>query len=165
MGPPEVYYPPTTAAATGGNPFVDLLVTTYNTTITAAPPPPMGYTENNSPTFFSTGNPSLDAFFHLSPDTPQQTLTQKLQSAWAHNPLTALKLVCNLRGVRGKGKCDKEGYYTAALWLHQFHPKTLACNVGTLADFGYFKDLPEILYRILEGSEVRRVAKAREGRR
>lgn len=68
--------------------------------------------------------------------------------------------MCNLRGVRGTGKSDKEGYYTAVMWLHKHHPKTLACNVGPLADFGYFKDLPEILYRILEGEEVRRKEKA-----
>ncbi|KAH7835204.1 hypothetical protein Vadar_023817 [Vaccinium darrowii] len=119
----------------------------------------MTLTENASPTFLSTGNPCLDFFFHVVPDTPPETLTLRLKSAWDHNPLTTLKLVCNLRGVRGTGKSDKEGYYTAALWLHKNHPKTLACNVGPLAEFGYFKDLPEILYRILEGPEVRREAK------
>ena len=43
--------------------------------------------------------------------------------------------------------------------LHSHHPKTLAANVPSLADFGYFKDLPEILYRLLEGSEVRKTQK------
>ncbi|KAI4336528.1 hypothetical protein L6164_015044 [Bauhinia variegata] len=51
------------------------------------------------------------------------------------------------------------GFYTAALWLHGHHPKTLACNVASFADFGYFKDLPEILYRLLEGSDVRKIQK------
>ncbi|MCD7471797.1 hypothetical protein HAX54_012466 [Datura stramonium] len=50
-----------------------------------------------------------------------------------------LKLVCNLRGVRGTGKSDKEGYYTAALWLHQLHPKSLACNLES-CEFGYRLD-------------------------
>ncbi|KAI8526777.1 hypothetical protein RHMOL_Rhmol12G0022500 [Rhododendron molle] len=159
LGPPEVYSPRTTivtamaTSAATGNPFIDLMVDNFNTTTTATPPPPMGYTEKKSPTFLSTGNPCLDAFFHVTPNTPSAILTQRLHKAWEHNPLTALKLVCNLRGVRGTGKSDKEGYYTAALWLHQHHPKTLACNVGPLAEFGYFKDLPEILYRILEGPE------------
>ncbi|XP_058194564.1 uncharacterized protein LOC131311226 [Rhododendron vialii] len=160
VGPPEVYRPRTatpTPAATG-NPFVDQMVANFNKK-TTVPPPPMIFTENYARTFLSTGNPCLDFFFHVVPNTPPVTLTQRLQSAWDHNPLTALKLVCNLRGVRGTGKSDKEGYYTAALWLHKHHPKTLACNVGPLAEFGYFKDLPEILYRILEGPEVRRQAK------
>lgn len=119
----------------------------------------MGFTENHSPTFLSSGNPCVDFFFHVVPDTPPKTLTQRLQLAWAHNPLTALKLVCNLRGVRGTGKSDKEGFYAAALWLHKNHPKTLACNVASVADFGYFKDLPEILYRLLEGFNVREIQK------
>lgn len=85
------------------------------------------------------------------PDTPPNDLIQRLAVSWSHDPLTTLKLVCHLRGVRGTGKSDKEGFYTAALWVHENHPKTLALNLPSLVDFGYFKDLPEILYRILEG--------------
>ncbi|XP_048137272.1 uncharacterized protein LOC115739026 isoform X2 [Rhodamnia argentea] len=117
--------------------------------------PQKGYTENNSATFQSTGNPCLDFFFHVVPDTPPESLTRRLESAWAHDPLTALKLVCNLRGVRGTGKSDKEGFHAAARWLFKNHPRTLACNAGALAGFGYFKDLPEILYRLLEGPDIR----------
>ncbi|GFP98585.1 uncharacterized protein l728 [Phtheirospermum japonicum] len=91
----------------------------------------MGYTENNSPTFLSTGNPCLDFFFHVVPDTPPETLIQRLELAWKQDPLKTLKLLCNLRGVRGTGKSDKEGGYTAALWLHKNHPKTLACNMAS----------------------------------
>ncbi|PON43348.1 hypothetical protein PanWU01x14_274470 [Parasponia andersonii] len=87
----------------------------------------MGLTENLSPTFLSTGNPFLDFFFHIVPDTSPDDLIQRPGLAWAHDPLTTLKLICNLRGA--------------------------------LADFGYLKDLPEILYRLLEGSQVRKIAK------
>ncbi|GMN49339.1 hypothetical protein TIFTF001_018493 [Ficus carica] len=37
----------------------------------------------------------------------------------------------------------------------QKHPRTLASSVGSFAEFGCFKDLPEILYRLLEGPDVR----------
>ncbi|KAI8526784.1 hypothetical protein RHMOL_Rhmol12G0023100 [Rhododendron molle] len=154
LGPPEIYRQPTTT----GDPFVHEMVINPNNSATI-PPTNMGYTENRSPTFLSTTNPCLDFFFHVVPSTRPKRLTLRLKSAWVHDPLTTLKLVCNLRGVRGTGKSDKEGCYTAALWLHEHHPKTLACNVGSLAAFGYFKDLPEILYRILEGPGVRREAK------
>ncbi|KAI8010523.1 Uncharacterized protein L728 [Camellia lanceoleosa] len=132
LGPPELRLP--TATATN---------------------PPMGFTENNSATYLSSGNPCLDFFFHIVPDTPPQQVIARLSSAWDHHPLTTLKLVCNLRGVRGTGKSNKEGFYAAALWLHKHHPKTLACNVKTIADFGYFKDMLEILYRLLEGPQAR----------
>ncbi|OMO95317.1 hypothetical protein COLO4_15988 [Corchorus olitorius] len=121
--------------------------------------PPRGRTENNSATFLSSGNPCLDFFFHVVPDTPSDQLIQRLELAWAHDALTTLKLVCNLRGVRGTGKSDKQGFYTAAIWLFIKHPKTLALNLTAIAEFGYFKDFPEILYRILEGFNSRSIQK------
>ncbi|XP_068307162.1 uncharacterized protein [Pyrus communis] len=118
--------------------------------------PPMGFTENGSGTFRSSGNACLDLFFQVVPSTPASYINQQLPLAWAHDALTTLKLICNLRGVRGTGKSDKEGFYTAAFWLHKNHPKTLACNLASFAEFGYFKDMPEILYRLLEGHDVRK---------
>ncbi|CAN0901460.1 Uncharacterized protein L728 [Linum grandiflorum] len=120
---------------------------------------PMGLTEQGSATYLSTGNPCLDFFFHIVPNTPADHLIARLHLAWAQDAITALKLICNLRGVRGTGKSDKEGFYAAALWLYNHHPKTLALNAKALAEFGYFKDFVEILYRILEGLDVRKRAK------
>ncbi|GER26081.1 hypothetical protein STAS_01701 [Striga asiatica] len=139
---------------------MDLMVANFNKTAATAPLPPMGFTENFSPTFLSSGNPCLDFFFHIVPDTPPEALAERLKLAWEDDPLKALKLVCNLRGVRGTGKTDREGGYTAALWIHKNHPKTLACNVAPLAKFGYFKDLLEILFRLVEGPDARTLAKA-----
>ncbi|KAI5330397.1 hypothetical protein L3X38_029795 [Prunus dulcis] len=118
--------------------------------------PPMGLTENGSATFLTSSNPCLDMFFHVVPDSPASYLNKQLPLAWAHDSLTTLKLICNLRGVRGTGKSDKESFYTAAFWLHKNHPKTLSCNLASFAEFGYFKDMPEILYRLLEGQDVRK---------
>ncbi|XP_023642463.1 uncharacterized protein LOC17893112 isoform X2 [Capsella rubella] len=136
---------------------MDAMVSNFNksTKLNVNASPPMGYTENGSATYLSAGNPCLDFFFHVVPYTPKESLEKRLHDAWGHDALTTLKLICNLRGVRGTGKSDKEGFYTAALWLHGHHPKTLACNLEAISTFGYFKDLPEILYRILKGSEVR----------
>nr|GEX90574.1 hypothetical protein [Tanacetum cinerariifolium] len=116
-------------------------------------------TENNSATYKSTQNPNLDFFFHITPDTSPQTLITKLESSWAHDPLTTLKLICNLRGIRGTGKSDKESFYTSAKWLHNNHANTLVCNTPVLVEFGYFKDLLEILYRLIQGEDVRKEAK------
>ncbi|KAH6807098.1 hypothetical protein C2S51_028206 [Perilla frutescens var. frutescens] len=51
------------------------------------------------------------------------------------------------------------GFYSAALWLHCHHPKTLTENVVAIVDFGYYKDLLEILFRVLEGAEARKLVK------
>nr|XP_043630544.1 uncharacterized protein LOC122601875 [Erigeron canadensis] len=117
------------------------------------------FTENNSATYNSSKNPCIDFFFHVVPDTPSLGVISRVESAWAHDPLTTLKLIFNLRGVRGSGKTDKERFYIAALWLHYNHPKTLANNVESIVNFGYFKDLPEILYRLVTFPEVRQYEK------
>ncbi|KAH7677996.1 vWA-like protein [Dioscorea alata] len=138
-----------------GEPFLDLMDSSFNKSLV----PSRGLTENLSGTFLSSGNPCLDFFFRVVPHTPATIVIDLLTAAWKHDPLTALKLVCNLRGVRGTGKFDKEGFYTAALWLHAHHPKTLALNVGSFAEFGYMKDLPEILHRLNDGADTRKIAK------
>ncbi|CAO1948722.1 unnamed protein product [Urochloa humidicola] len=134
------------AAPATGDMFLDLLDANFN-----KPPPAKILTENASPTFQSSGDPCLDFFFHVVPGTPASSVTSLLANAWSAEPATALRLTCNLRGVRGTGKSDREGFYAAALWMHGCHPATLALNAGPIADFGYLKDLPEILHRIIHG--------------
>ncbi|KAL6874120.1 hypothetical protein ACP4OV_014202 [Aristida adscensionis] len=140
--------PPTT-----GDAFLDLLDVNFNrpTTTPKPPLPAKTLTENASPTFVSSGDPCLDFFFHVVPGTPAASVTSLLANAWAAEPSTALRLACNLRGVRGTGKSDREGFYAAALWMHGCHPATLALNARPIAEFGYLKDLPEILHRIIHG--------------
>ncbi|XP_074303742.1 uncharacterized protein LOC141638225 [Silene latifolia] len=142
-----------TPKSSTGDPFMDAMMNKYNAYNQVVPPEMMGYTENYSPTYLTSGNPCLDYFFHVVPSTPADQVTKRLESAWEQDPLTALKLVCNLRGVRGTGKNDRKGFYACALWIHHHHPKTLAANVEPIAEFGYFKDLLEILYRLVNGPQ------------
>ena len=81
--------------------------------------------------------------------------------AWDYDPLTTLNLEGNLSGVHVIGKSDREALCTAALWLHKYHPKTLAYDVRPIAMSEYFKDLLEILYRLLEGPDVSSIQKAK----
>ncbi|KAF0923238.1 hypothetical protein E2562_003447 [Oryza meyeriana var. granulata] len=100
----------------------------------------------------SSGDPCLDFFFQIVPGaTPATRVGELLAGAWARDPRATLKLVCHLRAVRGLGKADREGFYAAALWMHDHHPRTLAANLTAFATFGCLKDLPEILYRVLHG--------------
>jgi hypothetical protein len=165
LGPPaETFRAAAKAAAPAtGDMFLDLLDAKFNKATKA--PPAKTLTENASPTFASSGDVCLDFFFHVVPGTPSSTVTSLLADAWAAEPNTALRLACNLRGVRGTGKSDREGFYSAALWMHGCHPTTLALNVGPIADFGYLKDLPEILHRIIHGGQSTRTRgkKARGG--
>ncbi|CAL2276439.1 unnamed protein product [Prunus armeniaca] len=120
--------------------------------------------------FPSYGDPCQDLFFHVKPadtvsddDMKQQQnqaslnyLKQLLPVAWSHNPLTTLKLIFNLLAIRSSRKSYQEGFYKAVFWLHQNHPKTLLCNLPSIAHpFGSFFVLLEILYRLIEqGQDV-----------
>ncbi|XP_051225879.1 uncharacterized protein [Lolium perenne] len=172
LGPPVIrgVHPSSDPAAAddgapASHPFLDLLDAAFNAPsaaeIKASLKPRVALTENCSATYANSGNPCLDFFFQVVPDTPPERVRDLLAAAWAHDALTALKLACNLRGVRGTGKSDKEGFYAAALWMHTNHPKTLACNVAALAEFGYLKDFPELLFRLIHGPDVRKAAKER----
>ncbi|TKW22296.1 hypothetical protein SEVIR_4G220000v4 [Setaria viridis] len=164
LGPPIIRgaRPATDTDAPASHPFLDLLDAGFNDDAPdAAKAPRKAFTENGSATYAGSGNPCLDLFFQVVPGTPAYRVRDLVAAAWARDPLTALKLVANLRGVRGTGKSDRDGFYAAALWVHERHPRTLACNVPALAEFGYLKDFPELLYRLLHGADVRAVAKAR----
>ncbi|KAJ4786029.1 plant/protein [Rhynchospora pubera] len=158
LGPPVLCKITTTSLSSTieikPDPFIGLLDDGFGVK-TNVPEPTRGFTENGSATFTSSGSPCVDFFFQVVPTTPSSTVVSLLTAAWNHDPLTALKLLCHLRGVRGTGKSDKERFYAGALWLHRYHPKTLALNIDSFAEFGYMKDLLEILFRLLHGEEVR----------
>ncbi|KAI4989040.1 hypothetical protein ZWY2020_036357 [Hordeum vulgare] len=102
--------------------------------------------------YASSGDPCVDFFFQVVPGgMAAADVAALLSVAWAGDARTALRLVCHLRGVRGLGKSDREGFYAAALWMHANHPRSLAANLATFARFGCLKDLPEIVYRVLHG--------------
>ncbi|KAK3134137.1 hypothetical protein QOZ80_6AG0545420 [Eleusine coracana subsp. coracana] len=154
--------PPDETDAAGSHPFLALFDAGFNDPDAAKDDKPkLARTANDSATYANSGNPCVDLFFQAVPNTPAERVRDLVAAAWARDPLTALKLVANLRGVRGTGKSDREGFYAAALWMHDHHPRTLACNVPALAAFGYLKDFPELLFRLIHGAEVRKVARAR----
>ncbi|KAL6843677.1 hypothetical protein ACP4OV_026248 [Aristida adscensionis] len=94
-------------------------------------------------TFF--GNPCLDLFL-LEQDgaAPPQRLRDLLANAWDQDALTALKIVCHRRTV----KRDKEGFFAAATWMLQTHPRVFADNVPAFAELGYVPDLADLLQRL-----------------
>ncbi|KAM1789112.1 hypothetical protein ACFX11_039305 [Malus domestica] len=103
---------------------------------------------------YSFGNPCHNLYFHVVGNEPEshEHLNQLLPEAWSHNPLTTLKLIGNLldnHHLTGKGY--DELFYTAAFWLYQNHPKTLAHNVVPIVgSLGAFENILEVLYGIVD---------------
>lgn len=111
--------------------------------------PPMTQTENSSWTFKESSSPCLDFFFQVVASTPPDRLRRLLEAAWNEDSLLALKLLFHLRGVRGTGKSEKGGFYTGVMWLAEKHPGTLLTNLKQVGVFGYYKDLLEIVLRLV----------------
>jgi hypothetical protein len=97
-----------------------------------------------SPLPKSSGNPCLDLFLFVGPDSSCLTLHALLDLAWNHNPVTTLKLILNM------SKLLRERSYFPLLWLYHYHPGTLAFNVRSFADCGYLKDFPPLLFKLLQ---------------
>ncbi|KAL4333989.1 hypothetical protein GQ457_07G016090 [Hibiscus cannabinus] len=96
--PPPLPQPQPQAPAVPSDPFMDAMVTNFKKVSYS---PPMGFTENSSPTYLSSGNPCLHFFFHVVPASPPDSIKEMLGLAWPQDPLTTLKL-------------DREGFYTSA---------------------------------------------------
>ncbi|TQE03458.1 hypothetical protein C1H46_010938 [Malus baccata] len=129
------------------------------------PPPPEQFNFKQQPQLRfhnNNNNPCVDLYFHCAKgqdamstvEFHETLMNQVLHSAWSHNPLTTLKLICNFIHKRGNGgkRNQDEAFFTAAVWLHQNHPKTLACDLVTISgSFGHILDLPCILSQVLRG--------------
>ncbi|XP_011004965.1 PREDICTED: uncharacterized protein LOC105111340 [Populus euphratica] len=131
IGPPEIYR---------GAPL-----TTTARTQKPQTKAPVWYPQMEIPTL----TPCQFLFFKITPSTPPETLFRWLERAWKEDPNTTLKLICYLGLATIKGKPNKHAFFNSVLWLHKYQHYVLASNLAVLASFGYLKDLPEILYRIL----------------
>jgi len=105
-------------------------------------------TENNAVTFNTSGHPIVDFFFHVMEQTSDDNTLQLLKKSWSSNALNTLKLVANLRDVRG-GKSIRYQSITCLYWLYQNHPLTLYNNLENFVKVGYWKDLLHILMTFL----------------
>ncbi|CAI5488156.1 unnamed protein product [Closterium sp. Naga37s-1] len=66
--------------------------------------PERGLTENFAHTYVSSGSACVDFLFHVLPQTERDDAHRRLEAAWAEDPATALRLMMQLRAVRGTAK-------------------------------------------------------------
>ena len=66
----------------------------------------MVHTKNGSATYAGSSNPYLNFFFQVMTRMPAERVRGLLAAAWARDPIPALWLVANLRGVHGMGNSN-----------------------------------------------------------
>ncbi|CAI5952609.1 unnamed protein product [Closterium sp. NIES-64] len=140
---PEVQTPPSEHATRSK--IADNNATDDIKTEPVASEPERGLTENLADTYVSSGSACVDFLFHVLPQTERDDAHRRLEAAWADDPATALRLVMQLRAVRGTGKSDRSSFFHCVTWLYQNHPRTLVQNLWLVPEFGCFKDLLEIV--------------------
>lgn len=122
----------------GNNPFVSAAIAMSQ----------LSRTENNAVTYSSSGDSRLDFFFVVMEQTGEERTLGLLENSWNENPLHTLRLLANLRDIRG-GKGIRVQYQQCLYWLYQNHPATLYHNLEELLGFGYCKDVLELLVIIM----------------
>ncbi|CAI5471410.1 unnamed protein product [Closterium sp. Yama58-4] len=159
---PEVQTPPSEHATRSK--IADNNATDDMKTEPVASEPERGLTENHADTYVSSGDACVDFLFHVLPQTERDDAHRRLEAAWAEDPATAMRLVMQLRAVRGTGKSDRSSFFHCVTWLYKHHPRTLLQNLWLVPEFGCFKDLLEIVRLALaeegvpseEGKKTRR---------
>jgi Domain of unknown function (DUF2828) len=97
--------------------------------------------EKGAVAFKSTLNPCLDIFFQFVRDADKKlNIPRLLEAAWEADPLITLKIIFQLRDIRG-GKGERKLGRTCLLWLAQNHPNTLKANLWAVVEFGRWDDL------------------------
>ena len=105
-------------------------------------------TDNSALTFNTSGDATVDFFFHVMEDTSKKLTVDLVKKSWAQNPLDTLKLIANLRDIRG-GKAIKSQWLNCLYWIYLKHPRTLYNNLENFVFLGYWKDLLNLLIVIL----------------
>ncbi|OQV15405.1 hypothetical protein BV898_10415 [Hypsibius exemplaris] len=97
-------------------------------------------TENAAGAFASSGDKCLDFFATVVRDTSVETVLQGFLDAWNEDPEKAVKLLLNLRDIRG-GKGEKKVSLVLLYALSCWKPLTYLANLQRFLQVGCYKDL------------------------
>lgn len=128
--------------------FVDVFTKSESDTDSA--PKGMTYTENGALAHLSTGQKCLDFFFKVMARDKRTAMSDEnivchMKDAWNECPQVALRLIANLRDIRGNtGKGERHAAEVCWKWLLENHPEQLAANMHHIPFFGRWKDLLDI---------------------
>jgi hypothetical protein len=134
-------FTPSSATILSTNPFVAAMQNQAN----------IGYTEKGAVTNKSTMAPVLDWFGAggaLRQRQPQD-IVNLFSRAFAHDPLSALKVLFYFRDVR-EGQGERNTFRIIMNWLGQHYPDVARKNIENVAFFGRYDDLYSLVGTPLE---------------
>jgi len=118
----------------------------------------MALTENGALALSTTGSKCLDFFTRITRNSLLKDYVSAFCDAWMENPETTLKILMNMRDVRG-GKGEKLIPQVLMVILKHTKPIVYLENVKKFIDLGYWKDLLVICetdarFKIEEGVSI-----------
>ena len=116
------------------NPLLSAMVKEDNKTLT----------ENGAQTFKSSLNALVDLFGMGAAlrNRPDNEVIELFIKAFAEDRLLAMKLLFNIRNIRG-GAGERKVFRTILKWLFKNHSEVILKNIGNIPYFGRFDDLYE----------------------
>jgi hypothetical protein len=115
-----------------------------------APLKGMTFTENGALAHLGTGSKCLDFFTKVMARDKRtamsdENIQQCMMEAWQECPALALRLVANLRDIRGDtGKGERHASEVCWKWLLEHHYPQIQANMIHIPFFGRWKDLLDI---------------------
>jgi hypothetical protein len=100
-------------------------------------------TENGALSNSTTQNPLIDLFFHSIRGMSKDRLFELLSKSFNSEPLLTLKLIANLRNIRG-GKGERNLGIEALEWLYLNSPDNLFLNIEAYISYGRWLDLVQL---------------------
>lgn len=114
------------------------------------PPKGMTFTENGALAHDGTGVKCLDFYTKVMARDKATAMKDPIiedfiSQAWLENPAITLRLVANLRDIRGDtGKGERHAATVCWKWLMKNHPEQISANMAHIPFFGRWKDLLDI---------------------
>jgi Domain of unknown function (DUF2828). len=102
-------------------------------------------TENSDPAHVSSGSACLDFFTKITRNAEPKDYLDSFAKAWAENPVTASKILMNLRDIRG-GKGEKLIPIVIITYLKQkLDPHVYQLILAKMLDYGCWKDILRVM--------------------
>jgi hypothetical protein len=132
----------------------------FRSAFTSGPTPlGMTHTENGALAHNGSGKSTLDFFARVmardkATAMPDEHIEKLFSESYAEDPAITLKLLAQLRDIRGQGKGERHASKVCWLWLVKNQPYQAYHNMKHLPFYGRWKDLLDFCGTPMEGTAL-----------
>eukprot|EP00803_Ostreobium_quekettii_P001255 evm.model.scf_269EXC.8 EVM.evm.TU.scf_269EXC.8 scf_269EXC:104886-107240(+) len=94
----------------------------------------------------------MEFYYKITDEAQTEDMFRCCKHAWRESDLMTMKLIFHLRDIR-RGKGAKLPFLDCLVWLVKHHHRTLVANLRHVATVGCWKDLLDLVVRLLVGEQ------------